>query len=486
MLTPTRLRFLNEEHDLDDMGWDNPRIAKLWRYNLHYFDDLVGENATGRYEWHRALIDRWLAENPPAVGSGWEPYPCSLRIANWIKWMLSGRQPSEAMLASLAVQARWLAAHIEWRLLGNHLLANAKALAFAGVFFGGQESDAWLRSALDIYRGELVEQILDDGGHFERSPMYHAIITTDLLDLINLAGTYTGVIPEAHVATWRGLVQRMRTWSAVMAHRDGDIGFFNDAAFGIAPNAAALDAYATRLGLLDIAPLRDGVTYLRSSGYVRLQAQDAVVLVDVAPVGPDYLPGHAHADTLSFELSVGGQRVIVNSGTSTYAEGPQRSAQRSTAAHNTVEVDGEDSSEMWGAFRVARRAYPFDVKVEEESGEMRVSAAHDGYRRLAEGIIHRRTWTLSAGQLAIADRIEGKHRQAVSRLHIHPDATVEIAGNTAVVRLGDVAAEVSVDQAILSVVPGTWHPEFGKSIENRVLEALFRDDACTTTITWRR
>lgn len=486
LLSPTRLRLLNEEHDLDAIGWDAPAIAKLWRYNLHYFDDLAADGAASRAAWQAALIDRWIAENPPATGSGWEPYPCSLRIVNWIKWILSGQQPGAAMQASLAVQARWLAAHVEWRLLGNHLLANAKGLAFAGVFFGGREGDTWLRSALAIYRRELAEQILDDGGHFERSPMYHAIILTDLLDLINLAGAYQGVIAEADVAAWRDLIQRMRTWAAAMAHPDGEISFFNDAAFGIAPNAAALDAYVARLGLGGIAQPGDGVTRLPSSGYVRLQSPGAVVLIDVASVGPDYLPGHAHADTLSFEMSVGGGRLLVNTGTSTYADGPLRRAQRSTAAHNTVQIDGEDSSEMWGAFRVARRAYPLDVTIVETAGEMRVSAAHDGYRRLSPGVTHRRAWTLSSGRLTIADRIEGECRQAVARLHVHPEATVDIAGNTAALKLGKICANVSVEQATLSCVPANWHPEFGVSIANHVLEACLDGGACTTTITWRR
>ncbi|MEN9780004.1 MAG: hypothetical protein RL014_1152 [Pseudomonadota bacterium] len=94
------------------------------------------------------------------------------------------------------------------------------------------------------------------------------------------------------------------------------------------------------------------------SGYVRLDNGPAVALLDVAPVGPDYLPGHAHADTLSFELSVGAQRVLVNSGTSCYGSSAERLRQRGTAAHNTVVVNGQDSSEVWGGFRVARRPLP--------------------------------------------------------------------------------------------------------------------------------
>ena len=138
--------------------------------------------------------------------------------------------------------------------------------------------------------------------------------------------------------------------------------------------------------------------WLRDSGYVRLAAGPAVALLDVAPLGPDYLPGHAHADTLSFELSLFGQRVIVNGGTSRYGSGPERLAERGTAAHSTVQIDGADSSEVWGGFRVARRARPRDVRVHPGldplppvlspaaagacAGVLEVSAAHDGYCRL--------------------------------------------------------------------------------------------------------
>ncbi len=485
LVAPARLCVLNEEHDLELIGWDNPGIAKLWRYNLHYFDDLNADGAAGRVGWHEPLIEGWIAENPPAVGSGWEPYPCSLRIVNWIKWALSGQQPSAAMLASLAVQARWLSAHVERRLLGNHLLANAKGLVFAGVFFDGTEASGWLASGFAIYRHELDEQILADGGHCERSPMYHAIILGDLLDLINLAGAFPGVISETVVAEWNSIVQRMRAWAAVMAHPDGEIGFFNDAAFGIAPSADALAAYAGRLGLPDVAIPRLGATHLAHSGYVRLQSPSAVLLIDVAPVGPDYLPGHAHADTLSFEMSINGRRIFVNSGTSTYAPGALRHWQRSTAAHNTVEIDDEDSSEMWGAFRVARRARPFDVKVVEAAGDLEVSAAHDGYRRLAGRVVHRRAWRLTEGRLTVADRVQGQWRHAVARLYAHPAARVELSGDAATVRCGDTRVTVSVGNAILSSDAAMWHPEFGVALANSVLSARLDGDACITSIEWR-
>ncbi len=214
MLTSNRFRFLNEEHDLlSQSDWNHPVRAKLWLYNLHYFDDLNAAGACERLNWHRSLIMRWIVENPPGTGNGWEPYPLSLRIVNWIKWVLAGNALPQAALESLAIQSRFLAKRIEFHLLGNHLLANAKALVFAGFFFEGKEADAWGVKGLRILNRELPEQILKDGGHYERTPMYHSIILEDLLDLVNLFGCYSkpsfSVMP-ANTLIWLLIVKWKR------------------------------------------------------------------------------------------------------------------------------------------------------------------------------------------------------------------------------------------------------------------------------------
>src|SRR5258707_12230331 len=177
-------------------------------------------------------------------------------------------------------------------------------------------------------------------------------------DLLQLLRVLPGRFLDEHVAAWREIVPGMRRWLRVMTHPDGGILFFNDAAFDVAPALAALTEYAAALGVAcDLAPLAD-IEALTGSGYVRLQIGPAVMVADVGEIGPDHLPGHAHADTLSFELSLRGQRVLVNTGTSTYEVSAERLRQRGTAAHNTVMVDGADSSEGWGSFRVGRRVRP--------------------------------------------------------------------------------------------------------------------------------
>jgi uncharacterized heparinase superfamily protein len=473
LVPPARFCFLNETHDLDSVGWDGAEVAKLWAYNLHYFDDLNAEGAAARVVAHGALIARWIAENPPGAGTGWEPYPTSLRIVNWIKWALSGGElPAEAR-DSLSVQARWLAGRIEWHLLGNHLYANAKALAFAGAFFSGAEADGWLAKAGAILAQEMPEQFLADGGQFERSPMYHALALEDLLDLLNLDRVFPGVLPPRLIETLRQTAGRARTWLAAMSHPDGEIALFNDAAIGIAPAPAEIDSYARRLGFPALAAPGEGVVHLAESGYVRLRRGPMVAILDVGPVGPDYLPGHAHADTLSFELSLAGRRMLVNSGTSVYGLGPERLRQRGTAAHNSVAVAGQDSSEVWGGFRVARRARPFDLRIEETQDGIIVACSHDGYRRLPGAPVHRRTWRGGYGNMHVADRVIGGGASCASYWRAGVGVSVEGAGPFRLASPDGPAMTVSGEGGAWSRAATTLHPEFGVSLPSEMLVGAF-------------
>lgn len=471
MLSPTRFRFLNLENTISSIAdWNSILLPKIWLYNLHYFDDLNAEFSDMRKDWHRELITRWVVENPPPTGVGWEPYPLSLRIVNWIKWVLAGGALDKAAHQSLAVQTRFLARRLEHHLLGNHLFSNAKALVFSGCYFDGAEAEEWIRAGMEILAREIPEQILADGGHFERSTMYHSLAYEDMLDLINLANTFPDSFApwKAVVSSWPDIICKMGGWLLAMSHPDGEIAFFNDAAVGIAPSPSVLLGYADRLSL-SVRDVSGEVIELASSGYIRVALGPAVLLIDVAPIGPDYLPGHAHADTLSYELSLFGQRVVVNSGTSCYGLGLERKWQRSTAAHNTVEINRQDSSEVWAGFRVARRAYPFGISVGRNGDEITIEAAHDGYRRLAGQPIHRRTWILRPYCLEVVDMVQGDFSEMVSRVYFHPDVRVIKVDAKGSVSWPNQKISWESSAVDSSVALASWYPEFGVSVPNNCL-----------------
>ena len=484
-----RFRFLNETHDLADHGWDDLSLEKLWRYNLHYFDDLNAKDAIARLVWQQALLTRWVRENPPAMGTAWEPYPTSLRIVNWIKWALGGNLLPPECLHSLAIQVRWLSRRLEIHLLGNHLFANAKALVFAGLFFDGPEAESWLRKGMNILAREVPEQILSDGGQFERSTMYHALALEDMLDLYNVTRAFSAAAPslcQSAIASWLACIGPMRDWLAAMCHPDGEIGLFNDAAFGIASAPIELERYANDLALAPPARAQVGVTRLTQSGYMRVEQGEMVALLDVAPVGPDYLPGHAHADTLSFELSVFGQRVLVNSGTSCYGMSLERLRQRETAAHNTVVVDGQSSSEVWASFRVARRARPLGLQIMREGG-VKVVCSHNGYRRLPGKPMHTRQWLFLNKSLVVEDRVSGRFGHGEARFHLHPRVTLEAHAGGVTGRLGlknGLHLTWLVEMGELVIDESVYHPRFGISEPAHCLVLHLRDGGSRIKFDW--
>jgi len=443
MLPGGRVRLLNRDEAIGD--WNCPKRPRLWNYHLHYFED-----PRVSAEW----MSKWVRENPVGEGAGWEPYPLSRRVVNWVRWIMrkGGQAGGPVLQQSLALQARVLASTIEYRLLANHLFANAKALVYAGTYFEGREAGGWLRTGLSILDREVGEQIGEDGGHFERSPMYHALILEDLLDLEALRLTYPGVWRER--PEWGKAVGRMLGWLGAMTHPDGEMVFFQDACLGVAASYGALKEYAERLGFGEVTGQGARPT---GSGYRRLEVGELVAFFDCGSVGPDYQPGHAHAGTLSVEASWRGGRVLVNSGTSTYEAGKERAFERSTAAHGTVRLDGRDSSEMWGAFRVARRARVMGLREGAEVEEVWAEAEHTGYRPAR----HRRRVTVRvtarAHELVLEDEVTGAG-QAEWFFPLHP--SIEVRGGElwrAGKRIGYMLPPEGV---VARVEMAEWRPEF--------------------------
>ncbi|UTW00171.1 alginate lyase family protein [Marinomonas rhizomae] len=478
-----KVSFLNQDGLIkNSFDWNSPNYSKLWLYNLHYFDDLNSESYAEREIIHYRFIDRWVAENPPCQGNGWEPYPISLRLVNWVKWFSRKDNVDSKYLNSIAMQADALTQQIEYHILGNHLFANAKALVFVGAYLQGKDAKRFLDLGLKILDREIPEQFLDDGAHFELSPMYHEILLWDLLELIDLADISQNPSLIERNAEWRVVAEKALSWLQSMLHLDGEITFFNDAAIGIAAKPQQIFDYAKQLGLSCYGDQSILISN-KSSGYSRVNTGVYRLFFDHANVGPDYLPGHAHADSLSFEMSVGVQRVFVNSGTSLYGVSPERLRQRETAAHNTVVVNGQSSSEVWSGFRVARRAYAILLKSDETDGVVTLSASHDGYKRLKPKIVHKRTIISNAEHFILLDELS-QPTDASFHLHIHPDVlVVNVEEKKLMLQLPCLTLVQFECECPLILEESTWHPEFGVSVPNKKIIVPFNTGRLSTKIT---
>ena len=482
-----RMSFVNQERAIGWLpDWEPANLPKLWVYNLHYFEWLWAfaseqsdSSGGAREEWEHAksAISDWIETCVPKRTSvAWEPYPTALRLMNWCA-CLFGRGRAHAMAdrrfvhlvwASLWRQTEWLSTHLEYHLMGNHLLEEVAALAFVGSCFRGPDSERWRKHGLDVLRWQLREQVLADGMHFELSPMYHSRIVYLLLTLFNTGNR------ESQDAVGPFLAP-MLTALARTLHPDGQIALLNDSAFGIYLGPQELSDYGVSLGVWDPgAAGQSGNWSLPQAGlYGHRGTNGSYVICDCGLLGPDYIPGHAHADLLSFELSLNGQRVIVDSGVRDYEWSESRRFCRSTRAHNTVEVGGRDQAEMWGAFRVARRGYPREVQWQPGEDGFLLAAHHDGYRRLPGHPVHHRSFDFrSAGRLRVTDCVRTSESVACrSFVHLHPDCHCVRQGEVAVrvqYRGGEFTVHFS-GPGKLELLDGTYHPEFHVTTPNTVL-----------------
>lgn len=403
--------FLNRTStfELSKIDWSFSEFGKLWTYNLNYFDFLCQKGM--EKEAGLMLINDFINQLP-SNKTGLEPYPISLRGVNWIKFLSIHQIRIPEIDNSLFAQYQILTDNIEYHLMGNHLLENAFSLLFGAFYFKEQK---FYNLASKIIEQELEEQILKDGAHFELSPMYHQIILDRLLDCVNLLQNndgFNGLNKQLLLLEQKAI--SMIGWLKNMTFQNGTIAHFNDSTENIAPTTSQLVEYANRLTL----QLQIPNSKLYASGYRRFEGVCYECIVDAGPIGAAYIPGHAHADMMSFVLYVEGKPVVVDSGISTYEKNSQRQLERSTSAHNTVVVNNKNQSDVWGGFRVGKRA---QIKVLRDNTN-ELEAEHSGYKP----VIHKRQFLFENDNFKIADSLSIKTRDAIAFLHFHAKREVEL------------------------------------------------------------
>ena len=395
--------FLNNSHSFyDKINWNFNQFGKLWTYNLNYFDFLNQENMSK--ETGLQLIQDFI-KNGALLKDGKEPYPISLRGINWVKFLSNNQVKDELINTTLYFHYCILFKNLEYHLLGNHLLENAFSLLFGAYYF--QDKKLYNKSK-DILIFELNEQILKDGAHFELSPMYHQIILSRLLDSIQLIKLNSEWEKDDLLSFFEAKASLMISWLNNITYKNGNIPMVNDATYNIAPNSKKLFTYAKHLEInsLDI-PLSD-------SGYRKINSNNYELLIDIGMVGPSYQPGHAHSDTFNFELIKKGIPIFVDTGISTYEKNFNRQKQRSTYSHNTVKIGSKDQTQVWGGFRVAKRAKITHL-IEKTN---LIEASHDGY--LSDGYNHTRSFLWGEKYLIITDKInKSTSNNAKAFFHLH-------------------------------------------------------------------
>jgi uncharacterized heparinase superfamily protein len=423
-------RFLNGEFELlnqrhafaGQIDWSYEGLGGLWLDQLHYFRyvENLGGDVGSLAQW-AAFLEDWNARGTTARKAFLPPYNPSerafvlgrLMLANASRMRDSARALHERVIVrDLAHVARRLEFHVD----GNHLLKNLCAILWGSMLFEGSESRRW-RGLADRYLPDaLQQQILPDGMHYERSPAYHVLAAIDLFDIFSV--TPANDIWHERLA---GVLPLMTAAARMFAHPGGDLCQFND---GTAEQLRApADLFAVGAGAFGPVP---AVSALPAAGYYCVADDETYFCIaDAGPLGPADQPGHGHADLLSFELSVRGERVIVDSGTSTYYDQPYRRYERSTFAHNTVVVERTDQAELWGSFRATDRPAVWVERWQIDRTARELDAWHDAYRTRF-GIRHSRHFRSSSeAGIAIHDKLTGRSGiRFTLYLHLSPDVRI--------------------------------------------------------------
>ena len=469
-------------------------IKYLWEANrhLHLATLAQASSLTGdpRYALAiRAQVDSWIEQCPAGRGPNWcSSLELGIRLINWsIAWQLIGGSRSrlfadeegtafrDRWLKSIYEQARTIVDNLSrFSSANNHLIGEA-----AGVYIAAStwpmwpQMRAWGERCREILEAECHKQNAPDGGNREQAFGYQTFVL-DFLLLSGLAARARG--EDFSPLYWRRL-EVMIDFLASMTSFSGQLPMVGDADDGyvvrlatepgfsphsslIATGAILFDrpdlavkagtADSKTVTLLGVSAVRtlarlkqrgragfrprmqftEAGYYLMGAGF---ETPDEVrLLVDAGPLGYLSIAAHGHADALSFLLSIGDREILVDPGTYSYHTDPAwRRYFRSTRAHNTVAIDGEDQSLQAGNFMWTDHARARCIEFEAGATRQRFVGEHQGYERLEDPVVHRREITFDADQqlIDVSDllRCSGEHR-AMRAWHFSEHCQVERQG----------------------------------------------------------
>lgn len=422
---------------LVDTGGESPFQLEFadaaWLRSLHGFrwlrhmreagTELAAANA-------RALVSDWMATHGRRIsGVAWEPGITARRIIAWLQHstiVLQGAELSfyRAYLRSLALQIRYLRVMAPEMADGEERLRARAALAYSALSLPASRTA--LRTASRNLAAELERQILPDGGHVSRSPLALLELLADLLPLRHTYANQAETPPDALIAA----VERMLPALRFFRHQDGALALFNGMGATVQDRIAAILRHDDTAG----QPL----TSAPHSGYQRLALGGTTVIADTGAPPPPEVSHRAHAGCLSFEMSSGRQRYIVNCGADELGAEEFRPLARATAAHSTATLNDTSQArfilnpqlaELIGTPLVGG---PRKVSVQrsDSAGVQGFVASHDGYLSRF-GLFHERELALAGdgGILEGTDRFfgpggarpadDGRDEVAI-RFHVHP------------------------------------------------------------------
>jgi hypothetical protein len=490
--------FLSSTHRFDNTSeiyWhDGPLETEslLWWLKLEGFehfawpvlgyethDDAPDDVHTGYEQWFRSWVrEHAIADEPGFLRQDWIPHSVSLRILNWSRYLAWAgetleKETKRTMTYQVAKNAAFLSDHVEYDLDGNHLVENAVALVAAGVLTG---TDRWCAQGLSVFERAARTQFLNDGGHFERSPMYHIQVLTRFLTAIDLLELTERDVPACvRTAASDGL-----SYLARLRPPDNRIPLLHDSVYGEVLSLPSCLAYGDRVGIDGADAERADA--LPDSGYYWLGDGGDAMLCAGGPLAVPSLPAHAHIHLGHISFYLEEAPILTDTGTYTYESGDRRSTARSISTHNTVQVNETEPIAIAGSFLMGDPVVPRATIINED-----VTALATAYKTDFESTYrHRRDLFHSDDWWLVWDRIKTDDSTPVcARYHCHPAVTTRTvnepgvsyngAENVGVQLLHEGGAQcdlVPLDADDIDVGMGEYYPQFGVVQERSIVRYL--------------
>ena len=389
-----------------------PEWLAAW-HGFTWMADLMAVGASAR-DAARALMRSWLAENSRWHAVSWRSDVLATRLYSWLVHLdeIANREADRplrrAILASAAAQLRHLSRTAPWELTGAGRIAALKGLIGGMIAFG--RSEARVSRIVRSFERELTTQILHDGGHLSRSPSVQLSVLRDLLD--TRATLRAGRVPVP--SALQDAIDRMAPMLRFFRHGDRRLALFNNS---VEEDAVLVDLVLSKSETKGRAPMQ-----APHSGFQRLQAGHCLVIVDTGNAPPPGYDAEAHAGVLSFELSQGRERIVVNCGGYRGAKAAWRRVMRTSAAHSVLVVGDSNAVGLNHDGTLAQTPRPMRVDRAEEGGHQWIAASHDGYRQRF-GLVYSRELYLArdGDDLRGEDKLTGRSGMEFAvRFHLHP------------------------------------------------------------------
>ncbi len=379
--------YLNISHDFgNSIDWNINKFGKLWNFNLQYLEFLLedhlelDERIVALRNISEKILDRTLKL---------EAYPVSLRLINELLFINKYQIHDSVIDLAIKKQIHFLTKNLEYHIDANHLLENAIALRFSTLFLNNEQL---VKKSRKLLIKILREQIFIDGGHYERSPMYH-------LQLLNHLCILIGAMPikDSDYKFLESVTVKMWSWINQITNNGKIMPYLQDS------TGNYLHQYHSIKPFLESISTSSELIKLTDSKYRIIQNDNFRLIFNCGNANPSFQPGHAHSDELGIVLYRNSEPILVDPGISTYEIGNRRSNEKGSTYHNTIVINELNHSELWSSFRMARRS---KVLISKDSNHL-VEAELSPYHSL-NSIIQRQISVASNG-ITIIDRVKGSN-----------------------------------------------------------------------------